>query len=76
MNDINFCWFLSIAGITWILAIICLCVEQITMGKIFLIPSIISFVIRIWLSFNLFSYEVNKIKFENIDYFLNKPIIN
>lgn len=76
MNEINFRWFLSVAGITWILAVICICIEQITICKIFLIPSIISFVVRIWLSFNLFSYEGNKIKFEYIDYFLNAPIIN
>ena len=60
MNQINFSWFLSIAGITWILAIFCFCVEQYVMGKIFLIPSIISFVIKIWTTIYLFQYDTQK----------------
>lgn len=76
MNKINFSWFLSIAGITWILAIICFCVEQYVMGKIFLIPSIISFVIKIWTTTGLFQYEINKKQFESIYHTLNIPIIN
>lgn len=76
MNQINFSWFLSISGITWILAIICFCIEQYTTGKIFLIPSIISFVVYAWTSLDLFQYEINKIKFESIYNFLNAPLIN
>lgn len=76
MNQINFNWFLSISGITWVLAIICFCVGQFTMGKIFLIPTIVSFVVRVWISLDLFQYEINRIKFENIYHFLNAPLIN